>query len=145
MAEHFVLYLDGAGDELDRLSRGPDARTIAAMEAALLTGFTITEGKVHVITGALLASGHPQSHHDAFTWSGEMDFDRDPGIFELARGDAPTSEHPAPGGHYFFGPPGTGGGPVFLRGVRQAFWNWVTDYKGGVAPSGGLGPESGGD
>jgi hypothetical protein len=145
VAEYFAVYLDGAGDELDRLAAGPDLRTIAAMEAALLVGFSMTEAKVHVITGALKASGHPASSFDKFTWSGEIDFARDPGIYELARGDSSTRYHPSPGGHYFFGPPGTGGGPVFERGVRQAFWDWVTDWKGGSAPSGGLGPRSGGD
>jgi hypothetical protein len=141
MAEYFTVYLDGAGDELDRLARGPDARTLAAMEAALLEGFTITEGRVHVITGLLKASGHPQSHHDATTWSGEIDYARNPGIFELARGDAPSRYHPEPGRHYFFDP----GGHEFLKGVRQAFWDWVTDYKGGVAPTGGLPWKSGGE
>jgi hypothetical protein len=141
VAEYFNVWLDGAGDELDRLARGPDARTIAAMEAALLTGFTITEHRVHVITGALLASGHPQTHFDKYTWTGEMDYAHDPGIFELARGDAPTRHHPDPGRHYFFDP----GGHEFLAGVRQAFWDWVTDYKGGKAPSGGLPWKSGGD
>ena len=141
MGEYFAVYLDGAGAELDRLARGPDARTIAAMETALLTGYTITEGRVHWITGALRASGHPQSHFDKFTWSGEMDYDRDPGIFELARGDAPTRHHPAPGRHYFFDP----GGHFFEKGVRQAFWDWVTGRKGGEAPSGGLPWKSGGD
>jgi hypothetical protein len=141
MAEYFVVYLDGAGAELDRLARGPDARTIAAMEAALLLGYALTEAKVHVITGALKASGHPASSFDKFTWSGEIDFARDPGIFELARGDAPTRFHPFPGEHYFMNP----GGHEFEKGVRQAFWNWVTDYKGGEAPSGGLSWASGGD
>lgn len=132
--EFFTVWLDGAGEHLDRLAAGPDMRTIASMEAALLTGFSITERRVHVITGGLLASGHPQSSYDKFTWSGEIDYDRDPGIFELARGDRPTAEHPYPGRHYFFDP----GGPVFLRGVVQAFWDWVTDYKGGLAPDTGL-------
>jgi hypothetical protein len=144
MAEHFVVYLNGAGDELDRLAAGPGPRTIAEMEAALLEGFTITEGKVHVITGYLKASGHPSSHRDPGTWTGEIAYDRHPGIFELARGHSATGNHPE-GGHYFFGDPPDGGGPHFERGVRQAFWDWVTDYKGGRAPSGGLPPESGGD
>lgn len=145
MAEHWEVYLDGAGEELDRIARGPDARTIARFEAALLEGFTITEGRVHIITGLLAQSGHPVSHHDEYTWSGEMDFARYPGIFELARGDAATKYHPAPGHHYFFGDPPDGGGPLYLRKFRQAFWDWLTDYKGGIAPSGGLGPASGGD
>jgi hypothetical protein len=144
MPEFFTVYLDGAGDELDRLASGPPIRTIAAMEAALLEGFTITEGKVHVITGYLKASGHPQSHRSETTWEGEIDFARHPGIFELARGHSATGNHPE-GGHYFFGDPPEGGGPRFERGVRQAFWDWITDWKGGTAPSGGLPPESGGD
>lgn len=142
MAEYFVYVdLNGAGDELDRLARGPGARTIADMEAALLKGYAITEGRVHIITGALLASGHPSSNLDQYTWTGEIDYARDPGIFELARGDASTRYHPYPGRHYFFDP----GGHEFEKGVRQAFWDWVTDWKGGSAPSGGLGWSSGGD
>lgn len=141
MAEYFVVYLDGAGDELDRLARGPDARTIAHMEASLMLGYALAEAKVHVITGALKASGHPASSFDRYTWSGEIDFARYPGIFELARGDAPTRYHPYPGEHYFMNP----AGHEFEAGVRQAFWNWVTGYKGGKAPDGGLPWKSGGD
>jgi hypothetical protein len=139
VAAYFVVYLNGAGEELDRLARGPDAKTIAAMEAALLVGYTMSEAKVHVISGQLKASGHPSSSYDMFTWEGEMDFARYPGIFELARGDAPTRYHPD-GGHYFM----SEGGPLFEHGVRQAFWDWVTNGKGGLAPSGGLSPYSGG-
>jgi hypothetical protein len=141
MGEYFAVYLDGAGEELDRLARGPDARTIASMEASLLIGYSITEARVHVITGKLLASGHPESHFDEDTWTGVIDYDRNPGIFELARGDAATRYHPEPGRHYFFDP----GGHFFESGVRQAFWDWVTDRKGGKAPSGGLPWKSGGD
>jgi hypothetical protein len=141
MPEFFAVYLDGAGDELARLARGPDMRTIAAMEAALLTGYAITEGRVHVITGALKASGHPWSDFDRDVWTGEMDYARNPGIFELARGDAATRYHPYPGRHYLYDP----GGHEFEKGVRQAVWDWVTDWKGGEAPSGGLPWSSGGD
>jgi hypothetical protein len=141
MPFYFTVYLDGAGDELDRLAAGPDFKTIAAMEAALLRGYIITEERVHVITGELKASGHPESHFDKFTWSGQMNYDRNPGIFELARGDEPTKYHRFPGRHYFFDP----GGHEFEKGVRQAFWDWVTDGKGGLAPDGGLPWKSGGD
>jgi hypothetical protein len=144
MAEYFTVWLDGAGDELDRLAAGPPPEIIARMEAALLEGYLGTERRVHVITGELRASGHPQSSWEQWVWSGQINFARYPGIFELARGDAPTRHHPYPGDHYFFGPPGTGPGPVFERGVRQAFWDWVTDYKGGLAPDGGLDARSGG-
>jgi hypothetical protein len=51
----------------------------------------------------------------------------------------PTAHHPT-GGHYFFGP----GGQDFEREVREAVWDWITDGKGGPAPSEGLGWKSGG-
>lgn len=136
----WTVWLDGAGEELDRLAKGPDAHTVAAWETALLTGYATTESRVHVITGKLKASGHPSSEHDLTSWTGTIEFDHVPGIFELARGNAPSKYHPM-GGHYFFDP----GGPDFERGVRQAFWEWVTGGKGGEAPSGGLGPYSGGE
>jgi hypothetical protein len=127
-----------AGPELDRLAKGPAGTTILEMEAALVTGYTLTEARVHVITGFLKASGHPSSSFDGEQWTGELDYVRYPGIFELARGDTPTLHHPE-GGHYFFDP----GGPVFERGVRQAAWDFVTGGAGGTAPSGDLGPWSG--
>jgi len=34
--------------------------------------------------GYLKASGHPESHFDGEEWTGEIDFARHPGIFELA-------------------------------------------------------------
>jgi hypothetical protein len=141
MAEYFTVYLDGAGDELDRLAAGPPPEIIARMEAATLGCFVATEQRVHVITGELRASGHPQTSYELDVWSGQVNFARNPGIFELARGDAPTRHHPFPGFHYFFEP----AGHFFEKAVRQAFWDWVTDGKGGVAPSGGLGFASGGD
>lgn len=130
----------GAGRELNRLIAGPAGETVYAMESALLRGYTVTEARTHVITGALRASGHPSSSFDGDTWEGEIAFARHPGIFELARGDAPTRYHPS-GGHYFFDP----GGPDFERGVREAVWDWVTGGAGGPAPSEDLGPWSGGD
>jgi hypothetical protein len=146
-----------AGPELDRLIKGPAGSTVVAMEAALAAGFLETEAWVHVITGYLRASGHVQSHFTGEEWEGEIDYARYPGIFELARGNTPTGIHPDPnpggagltfrrgpahpdGGHYFFDP----GGPDFERGVRQAVWDFVTDDEGGLAPSEGLGPWSGG-
>lgn len=128
-----------AGPELDRLAKGPAGVTILEMESALTTGYTITESRVHVITGYLKASGHIKSSFDGEMWEGEIDYARYPGIYELARGNAPTKNHPS-GGHYFFEP----GGPVFERLVRQAAWDFVTGGAGGQAPSGDLGPWSGG-
>jgi len=134
-----VVDLNGAGDELDRLARGPGGETVGRMEGALLSGFAATEGRVHVITGYLKSTLHPSSEFDGDTWTGEMSAARYPGIYELARGNRPSKYHPA-GGHYFFGP----GGQDFERGVREAIWDWVTDGKGGPAPSEGLGWKSGG-
>lgn len=128
-----------AGPELDRLAKGPVGETVLAMEAALSRGYIESVVRAHVITGYLKASGHAQSSFDGDVWEGEIDFARDPGIFELWRGNYPTDNHPE-GGHYFFDP----GGEDFERGVRQATWDFVTDGDGGDAPSGGLGPWSGG-
>ena len=47
---------NGAGFELGRLLKGP---AIMRMEAALMTGFAVSEGKVHVITGCLKSTLHP--------------------------------------------------------------------------------------
>lgn len=128
------------GDELDRLTRGPVGETLARMEAALATGFITTEARVHIITGRLKASGHPTSSFDGGRWEGEINFARYPGIFELARGNAPTMNHPE-GGHYLFSP----GGEDFERDVRHAVWDFVTDHSGVPAPNGDLGPWSGAD
>lgn len=138
-AVYVIVDLDGAGDELDRLARGPGIATVGRWEGALLAAYSVTEGRVHVITGALKASGHPSSDHGPGSWTGELSYARHPGIFELARDDRPTKHHEE-GGHYFFDP----GGPAFEHEVRQAFWDWITDGRGGRAPSGGLGPYSGG-
>jgi hypothetical protein len=134
-----TVDLNGAGDELDRLAHGPGGETVGRMEAALLSGFATTEGKVHVITGYLKSTLHPSSSFSGDEWEGQMSAARYPGIFELARGDRPTKYHPG-GGHYFFT-----GGPDFERGVREAVWDWVTDGHGGPAPSEGLSWKSGGD
>ena len=134
-----TVDLDGAGEELDRLARGPGGETVGRMESALLSGFATTEGRVHVITGYLKSTLHPSSEFSGDTWTGTMSAARYPGIYELARGNRPSKFHPA-GGHYFFGP----GGQDFERGVREAIWDWITDGKGGPAPSEGLGWKSGG-
>jgi hypothetical protein len=144
VAIHFSVELYGfphaAGPELDRLIAGPGAGTIAAMEGALAAGTVATEARAHVITGYLKSSVHASSSFGGDTWEGTIEAARDPGIFELWRGDTPTKYHPS-GGHYFFDP----GGPEFERAVRYAVWDWVTDGAGGPAPSEGLGPWSGGD
>jgi hypothetical protein len=127
---------NGAGFELDRLMKGPD---VARMEAALLAGFATSEGRVHVITGALKASMHPSSSLGAGDWEGTMSAARYPGIFELARGNRPSKYHPG-GGHYFFGP----GGQDFEREVRETVWEWISGGHA-PAPSQGLGWKSGGD
>lgn len=139
---HFEVELygpKGAGFELDRLAEGPTGETVMRMEAALAEATVVTEGRIHVITGGLKASLHPSSSFDGDSWEGTLSAARHPGIFELARGNAPTMNHPE-GGHYFYDP----GGPDFERDVRRAVWDWVTSDHGGEAPSGDLHPWSGG-
>jgi hypothetical protein len=86
--------------ELTRLGHPPYFR----LESVLATTFTITEARVHVISGALLASGHTSSSLADDLWTGTLSYARYPGIFELARGNKmPTKNHPD-GGHFFFDP-----------------------------------------
>lgn len=136
----FEVDLNGAGHELDRLAGGPAGATVLRMEAALMAGYSASLAKVHVITGYLKSTLHPSSSFSGDAWEGTISAARYPGIFELARGDRPTRNHPG-GGHYFFGP----GGQDFEREVRYAIWDWVTDDMGGPAPSEGLSWKSGGD
>jgi hypothetical protein len=133
------IDLDGAGDELDRLIAGP-APALPLFESALMTGFAKSLFQAHVITGKLRGSGHLSSSFDGATWEGQIGFARYPGIFELARGNRPSRHHPD-GRHYFF----DGAGPDFERAVREGAWWWVTDGRGGSAPSEGLTWKSGGD
>lgn len=136
----FEVDLNGAGHELDRLAEGPAGATVMRMEAALMSGYSVSLARVHVITGYLKSTLHPSSSFSGDVWEGTISAARYPGIFELARGDRPTGNHPE-GGHYFFGP----GGQDFEREVRYAIWDWVTDGEGGPAPSEGLSWKSGGD
>lgn len=129
----------GAGWEMDRLIAGPGGATVAAFEKALVEGTLVTEQRAHVITGGLKASVHPDSQLGFGEWTGEILAARHPGIYELARGNMPTQNHPE-GGHYFFDP----GGPEFEKQVREALWDWVTHGMAGPAPIEGLGPWSGG-
>lgn len=103
--------------ELDRLAKGPDTMPF---EAALATGYMTVANNVHVITARLKGSGFPHSSTEDDSWEGTISFARHPGIFELARGDSPTLNHPE-GGHYFFDP----GGEEFVKEVRQSLMDWV--------------------
>lgn len=90
--------------ELDRLAHGPGGDgTTFRFESIWLRGFAATQAKVHVLTGVLKSTGHPTTTYEGDRWSGEVDYTRHPGIFELARGNKPTLNHPE-GGHYFLGP-----------------------------------------
>lgn len=138
---HMEMYgfPHAAGPELDRLAAGPGSETVMRMETALAEGTSITEARAHVITGYLKASVSSDSSFAIDIWTGTIKAARHPGIFELARGDSPTFNHPE-GGHYFFDP----GGPQFEHDVREAVWDWITGGTLDRAPIEGLGPWSGG-
>ena len=123
MADYIRVEIDAADvlHELDRLAAGP-APVVELFEGVLLESYTATQTRVHVITGALKASGHPDSSFDGETWSGTLDYARHPGIFELARGDSPTANHPE-GGHFFFDPPE--GSEYFRRAYEDVFYDWL--------------------
>lgn len=114
--DHIEVEVDAAAvlAELDRLAGPPD---VEKFEGILLSSFAATQEHVHVITGALKASGHPDSYFDGETWSGNLLYARHPGIYELARGDKPTQNHPE-GDHFFFDPPE--GSDVYRQLYEQA-------------------------
>jgi hypothetical protein len=104
MTFHIEVDDDQVTHELSRLSRGPGADgTTFALEAIWLGAFAATQAHVHVLTGRLKATGHPRTEFDGERWEGFVGYVRHPGIFELARGDRPTRNHPE-GGHYFLAP-----------------------------------------
>jgi hypothetical protein len=104
----FEVDLNGAGKELERLQHPP----YLELDSVLLATFATTEARVHVITGELLASGHPTTVQASDRWEGTLSYAGNPGIFELARGERPTKYHGGPGdSHFFFDPvqaPGAG-------------------------------------
>ena len=97
----FDMDIAAVDVELTRLQHPP----VDKLEGVLATTFAITEARVHVLTGHLKASGHPSSSYVPGIWTGTLSYDRDPGIFELARGPKRTRHH---GGladsHFFFDP-----------------------------------------
>lgn len=131
MADYVRIEIDASDvlHELDRLAAGP-APVVENFEAILLSSFLATQGHVHVITGKLKASGHPDSSFDGEVWSGSLLYDRHPGIFELARGDTPTLNHPE-GGHFFFDPPE--GSESYRRAYEGVFFDWLGETGHGFA------------
>jgi hypothetical protein len=72
--------------ELDRLSSLPGHDGVAHLDKQLSVVFAETEALVHVITGALRASGKTESKHEDEQWSGQMTFGGPaPGFFPRAR------------------------------------------------------------
>jgi hypothetical protein len=118
MGVTFKVDIDGPLAELDRLVAGPD---LSAFEMAMSDGLAATFEKVHQLTGHLKTTGRGTTELGEGSWEGTMAFARHPGIFELARGDRPTRNHPE-GGHYFFDP----GGEMYLEAVKRALIAYVT-------------------
>jgi hypothetical protein len=118
----FSVDASAASRELDRLTRGADPERF---EGALVAAVGVIGSKVHVITGKLRASGHSDSEFSGGRWQGTVGFARYPGIYELARGDTPTRNHPD-GGHFFMNP----GGEEFCEQVKQFLLDYVTDGEG---------------
>ncbi len=114
------MDITDAEHELDRLAAGPGSSGTLALESVLARSFAHSQEAVHVLSGGLKASGHPESEYDGDTWSGTLVYDRHPGIFELARGDSPTLNHPE-GGHGSF----LFDAPRFNAEYEQAVSGWL--------------------
>lgn len=57
---------------IDKVSENPSWKTTAKLETVLATMFTFTQGRVHIITGRLKASGRTKSGLVGSRWSGEI-------------------------------------------------------------------------
>jgi hypothetical protein len=97
---HFEIEDEKVLAELSRLADGPDP---ARWEGIMSGTFAAVSARVHIITGLLRGSGAMATSYDGEVWTGTISFVRYPGIFELARGNTPTANHPA-GGHHFYEP-----------------------------------------
>lgn len=96
-----VHGLDSMIKQFGAVGKGPTWKDTARFEATFAESYAAVADAVHVITGKLKGSGVPMTGYDGDTWWGEIEYARNPGIFELARGDVPTQNHPE-GGHGFF-------------------------------------------
>ena len=123
MADYIRVEIDAADvlHELDRLSHFP-AETVMAFEAVLMSSFAATQAHVHVITGALKESGRPSTEVTEDSWEGTLSYARYPGIYELARGNTPTANHPG-GGHFFFDPPE--GSEAYRQAYEDIILGWL--------------------
>lgn len=83
------------------LSKPFTHRELSSFEVRFQAAYRAVRGATHVDTGRLRLSGRADTHYDGDEWSGEMSFLAHPGVFELARGNAPSAQHPE-GGHFFF-------------------------------------------
>lgn len=89
--------------ELDRLIEGPKLETYGRFEAMLVEASARTFITVHVETGSLKSTVHPDSHSEPYLWQGAVraggaapGMPRDPayyGVFELARGHKGGRNH----------------------------------------------------
>lgn len=106
MAKNTHMYILVTGlkemiNNFEKAARPMGFREVGNFERTLSASYLATQSKVHEETGKLKLSGRTSSHFDGTEWTGEIAYRRHPGIFELARGDRPTANHPE-GGHHFF-------------------------------------------
>jgi hypothetical protein len=76
------------------LEHSPGFQDIGRLEQCLADAFEGSQEAVHVLRGGLKASGVPHTSYAGSTWEGGIDYAGNPGIFELARGDDPSLNHP---------------------------------------------------
>lgn len=66
--------LGEAIEDLERLSRPPSRKTVAALEAALRAAFLDTQARVDTISGSLKASGRVSSELHGNVWTGRITY-----------------------------------------------------------------------
>jgi hypothetical protein len=60
--------------EIDRLDSLPNLKTKGFLDAVLASGFKMTQGAVHVVTGSLKGSGKSDSEIVGSKWIGEISY-----------------------------------------------------------------------
>lgn len=96
--------------EIDRVASMPDAKMTQSLNAVLDFGFGLTQAAVHVISGALKASGKKETNKERMThgWTGTITYGGttavDYAIYEKRRGTHWVGGSAAKGDHDFMRP-----------------------------------------
>lgn len=126
MADRMLVMKEEGLDEIIRFlragARGMSKLTHAKLDTNWDAAASAVDAHVHVESERLKLSGRHPTHVYDDIWTGEITYYRKPGIFELARGDSPSRNHPE-GGHYFFE-----AAEPFMNAIEEIVNDAIDDY-----------------